>query len=104
MILDLSVFQPETLDITMLNGEVIHIKKPEQGMVIELFKFRKLSEDANAKKAIRALNDMTALILNNNEDDVHFDRKSIEALSIDVKLAIVNAFTKFVLKVQSNPT
>ena len=75
MILDLSVFQPETLDITMLNGKVIHIKKPEQGMVIELFKFRKLSEDANAKKAIRALNDMTALILNNNEDDVHFDRK-----------------------------
>ncbi len=104
MILDLSVFQEETLDITMMNGEVLHIKKPEQRMVIELIKFRKLREDANAKKVLRALNDVTALILNSNTDGVYLERETIDALSVDIKLAIVNAYTKFILKLQANPT
>ena len=104
MILDLSVFQEETLDITMMNGEVLHIKKPEQRMVIELIKFRTLREDANAKKVLRALNDITALILNSNTDGVEFERETIDALSVDIKLAIVNAYTKFLLKLQANPT
>ena len=84
MILDLSVFQEETLDITI--------------------KFRKLREDANAKKVLRALNEVTALILNSNTDGVYLERETIDALSVDIKLAIVNAYTKFILKLQANPT
>ena len=104
MILDLSVFQPETLDITMMDGTQLHIPKPDQGRVIELIKFRSIKEDTNAKRAIRALNDMTALILNSNTDGISIQRRSIEQMSVEIQLAIVNAYTQFILKLQSNPT
>ena len=104
MILDLSVFREETLDITMMDGQVIHVRKPGQGMVIELIKLRDINEHTEAEKALAALDGLTAMILNDNTDGVHFEPESVRKLSLKVKQAILNAYTAFMLELQGNPT
>lgn len=104
MILDLSVFKEETLDITMMDGQVIHVRKPGQGMVIELIKLRDIDEHTEAEKALAALDRLTAMILNDNTDGARFAPKEVQKLSLKVKQAILNAYTKFMLELQGNPT
>ena len=104
MILDLSVFKEETLDITMMNGQVIHVRKPGQGMVIAMIKLRDIDEHTEAEKALAALDGLTAMILNDNTDGARFAPEEVQKLSLKVKQAIVNAYTAFMLELQGNPT
>ena len=48
-ILDLSVYNDETLDITMLDGSVLHIKKPTQALVIRMVELSQLQENQPEK-------------------------------------------------------
>lgn len=102
-ILDLSVFQQETLDIRTAEGQLLHIEKPTQAAVIELMKFQSIDNDTPAEEIVAALNRMTELILNNNREGVRFDAASISALSTDAKTAILTEFSKFATRLQSDP-
>lgn len=103
-ILDLSVFQEETLDIKTADGRLLHIPKPSQRLVIELMKFREIDDDTPAEEIVAELNRMAGLILNSNREGVKFDSANIAALSADAKTAILTAFSGFATRLQSNPT
>ena len=103
MILDLRAFVDETLDITMATGRVLHIPKASQKMVIEIMKLKTIDESTPAEEAERALNKLTGDILNSNIDGVIIASESIAELSEQMKLAIVDAYTRFIKKIQSNP-
>ena len=58
----------------------------------------------SVEKALAALDGLTAMILNDNTDGVHFATESVRKLSLKVKQAILNAYTAFMLELQGNPT
>ncbi len=103
MILDLTVFKKETLDIKMMDGQVLHIRKPSQNMVIEIIKFRDINMNAGAEKIVAASDSLVLMILNDNTDGVTMDAKSVAALDYEIKVAILEGYAAFVNKVQSNP-
>lgn len=104
MILDLSVFKEETLDIKMMDGQVLHVRKPSQRMVIEILKLRDLDEHSAPEEIIGAVNKMVWTILNDNTEDVHFAPYVVENMSLEIKQAILNGYTEFTTKLQQNPT
>ena len=103
MILDLTVFKRETLDITMMDGQKIHVKKPSQNMVIEIIKFRDINAKTAPEKAVAAVDDFVTMVLNDNTDGIKFARESVAKIDLDIKLEIIKAYTSFMVKVQSDP-
>lgn len=103
VILDLSAYREETADIILEGGRKLRLKKPSEKLVIQLLGLRNLDENDPAA-VLETLNGVTAAILNNNADGLTFGRDSIETLSQDVKLRIVEAYTEYATQLQARPT
>lgn len=103
MILDLTVFEEETLDIKLAQDRVVHVRKPSQRMVIEMLKLKDLKA-GDEQEALKQINQMVCKILNDNTDGVTFTQADVQALAIKSKSAIVTAYSKFAAEIQANPT
>lgn len=104
IILDLSAFRDETADIRMADGNVLHLKKPTEALVIELLQLRYVDGASMSVELLTALNRVCTAILNNNADGVAFTREAVAALQLDQKAAVVQAYTDFATRLQANPT
>lgn len=104
IILDLSVYNDETADIRLKDGAVIHLRKPTEALVIELLQLRNIDAGSMSVELLDALNRVCGAILNNNADGVRFERDAVAALQLDMKTSIVQAYTDFATRLQSNPT
>lgn len=98
--LDLSLFVKQTLDITMPNGDIIHIKKPTQANVIKLMALKDTTEDT----ALDAMSELVYIIFNSNTDGKHFTKDELdEELDLTMKVAVINAYNEFIQELQANP-
>lgn len=104
VILDLSVFRDETADIRMAGGQVLHLKKPTQRMVIHMLQMKDLDADKPPLEVLAALDGMAFEILNNNRDGVQFTRKSVSEMDTELKANILQAYADWATKLQANPT
>lgn len=104
MILDLSAFQEETLDVLMADGSMLHLKKPTQELAIGMMNLRFIDEKSPSEAIVAKLNAMVCRILNNNADGLQIGMDSVAALTLDVKTAILTGYSEFATKLQSNPT
>lgn len=102
-VLDLRQYQEETLDITMLDGSVVRVKKPTQKLVIKIMAFQGLAEDTAQDKVLAALDDSVLAILSNNADGAKVPKAMVAGLEVVHKLAILRAYTDFIQGVQSDP-
>ena len=103
-ILDLSVFDEETLDLKTADGHIIHLKKPTQAMAIAMLQLRGLSDKTAPEAALAIQNSVVLKIMNNNADGIVFTPESIAALTLPVKNAIVKEYADFATELQANPT
>lgn len=103
-ILDLSVFEEETLDVKLSDGKVIRLKKPTQGLVIAMLRLRNMSEDTPEEAALAAMNSIVLKILNNNADGMTFEMSNVEHLSVDAKGALLFGYSEFAAQLQANPS
>ena len=104
--LDLSVLAQETLDIKLLDGEIVCIKKPSKGLLIELNKADlKMAQETDFEKMVEMLERITAKILSNNTSKKMFTAEQLEELDIDYSLQtqIFKAYLEFVAKSLNNP-
>lgn len=104
MILDLKAFVDETLDIRLADGMILHVPKPSQKMVLKILAMHTIDLDTPEEKALAALNSLVSDILNSNIDGVNISADSVKAIGENSKIAIVNAYSEFMKKLQSNPT
>lgn len=103
-IVDLSVFQKQTLALRLPNGETIQISKPTQRMVIELLKFKSIDENSNPQDIVEAMDNMVLAILNNNEKMVSYTQEQAdEMLNVAMKMVIIQHYAEFVQGIQQNP-
>ena len=103
IILDLAAYQDETADIRMADGNVLHLSKPSEALVLKLLRLQNL-DTKDPMAVLTALNQVTQAVLNNNADGIEFDFDSVSALSYDRKAAIIEAYTGFATELQSRPT
>lgn len=104
MILDLSAFVDETLDIHLADGAMLRLPKPSQRLVIEIMKLATIDENTPEDQQEAALNKLTRDIINSNLQGLQFSEESVAAISGGVKLEIIDGYTKFIKKIQANPT
>lgn len=104
MILDLKAFVDETLDISLADGKILHVPKPSQKMVLKILALHTIDADTPEEKAQEALNTLVHDILNSNIDGVSISLESVQALGENSKIAITNAYSEFMKKLQANPT
>ena len=103
MILDLKPFVDETLDIKMADGMVLRIPKPSQKMVIRILHLHSIDENTPEEKVASAMNGLVSDILNSNIDGIPISTGSIASMGDEPKIAIINAYTAFMKKLQSDP-
>lgn len=103
MILDLSVFQQETFDITLPNGEVVNVKKPSQRLVIEMVALSSIQQDSTVA-IIEGLVDVCAAILSNNTNGKEYSVEWVSnELNINMITAIIQKYSEFIKVLQENP-
>lgn len=103
IILDLQAYEEETADIRMADGQVLHLKKPSEALIIELLRLQHI-DTAKPEEIVAALNRVCRAVLNNNTDGDAFSEESVNGLSYDAKTAIITAYTAFATELQSRPT
>lgn len=100
--IDLSVFQEETLDMKMPDGRMINIVKPNQKMVLELMNFQNLGEE-EPEAQIAALSTIVCKVLNSNKNGIVFTEEEVKEFNFQILSAIITAYGEFVNAITSNP-
>ena len=103
-ILDLSVFDEETLDLKTAEGRIIHLKKPTQALAIAMLQLRNLSDKTAPEAALAIQNAIVLKVMNNNADGIVFTPDSIAALTLAVKNGILKEYADFASELRANPT
>lgn len=102
--LDLTMFDSNTWDVTLPNGDVVNVKKPTQKMFVLLEqKIKKVSSETDTLKQLDKLIDLTELILSNNKGNIKIDKSVLESLTVDMLHAIYYGYMQFVHEIASNP-
>lgn len=103
-ILDLSAFMQETLDIKMPDGKEISLAKPTQKMVVAILALReKATDKEHLVETVGAMNEVVLNILNTNVNGVKFKLEDVEGLNMQMKTAIIKAYSEYIAGIQSNP-
>lgn len=113
-LIDLSVFEEETLDIKTTKGNVINIKKPTKELAIKMISYQfKIQQLGNRKdyteeellKLMNHLEDLTIEILNNNKGNIAIDKEFIKNndINYNMQTAILQGYTDFMNEIIENP-
>lgn len=103
--LDLSVFIEQTFDIKFAEDDILHVKKPTEGIAIKILSQVDIkSEDMTALEMLEITKDMTLTILNNNNDGKKFNDKFVsDKLPLNLRLAIIQGYSEFMTELEQNP-
>lgn len=113
-ILDLSIYEEDTLDIKTPKGNTIHVKKPTEELSIKLISYEvkaarmkeeDIKDENDIKKLMNMPKDLAKDILNNNTDDIEITDEWLKENNInyDMKIAILSNFMEFMSEITSNP-
>ncbi len=103
-ILDLRVFAQESFDITLPDGDVIHIVKPTREQVIKIAELRYLKESSRPAVVQDRLDSLVFDILNSNDEEREFSREFIEnQLNVRMRVAIISAYSAWIGEIEANP-
>ena len=103
-ILDLSVFKEQTLDIKLLDGTQINIKKPNQKFMIKLLGFKEeASKRSNSVDSLELMKELVLDVLNFNKNGRKFTAEDIADYDLVIQQAIIKAYTNFINEVMGNP-
>ena len=106
--LDLSVFQKQTFEVKLMDGQVVHLLKPSQKMLLEMMsyeaEFKNKDNQKNLDKIFDTFNSIILNILNNNDDEKVFDKEYVNKyFDFEVGTALMNGYMNFVNEINSNP-
>lgn len=115
-ILDLGLFQEETLDIKTVIGDTINVKKPTEELAIKLisyqFKMKEFTDkessdytEEDLTKLMKYIEELTMDILNHNKNKLEVTKEFIKENEINysMQVAILNAYTEFMNEIAADP-
>ena len=98
--LDLSVYEQKYLDVVLLDGSIIQLKKPTQKIAIEMASLPQYLFETDLNVIVTALNDVLINILNNNREDRVFTLADVQDWEIELKNAVLEAYQGFLFELQ----
>ena len=103
--LDLQSFKEKSFELKMFDGELLKIKRPSQGMVIEMMGYEDtFKKNKNPKNMLDGFSSMILDILNNNLNDKKFTKEYVnEQFDLSTGMALVQAYMNFVTEINSDP-
>ena len=103
--LDLSVFTEQTFDIRFAKDDILHVKKPTEGIAIKILSQADIkSDDMTVIEMLDITKDMTLTILNNNnEGRIYNDKFVSDKLPLNLRLAIIQGYSEFMTELEQNP-
>ena len=103
-VLDLSVFEEQTMEVKLSKEKTIRLQKPSQRMVIELMKFQSVNENDGAENIMKAVDDITLMILNTNDAGEQFSEEYItNNMNTQMKVSLIAAYGEYIVGIQSDP-
>lgn len=98
--LDLNAFTEKTLEIKMVDGRVINVKRPTKAifMLLQAAQEADQVEDKN-----RISEQVIVAALNNNLEGLTIDNEEINAMPVLMKSAILKAYFDFLHELVSDP-
>ena len=102
---DLGSLKNKTLDLTLLDKQVISIKKPGKVFLVELEDYKLKTLSMGIGEVFDLLEEIVLKILNNNTEGKVFDVKYLEETKLDytVQSVIFNKYFEFVQDALYNP-
>jgi hypothetical protein len=103
--IDLSMFQQETIDFKFSEELIIKCKKPDEELAIKILAHMNIKQDdISPEQMIGAMNDITLSVLNHNIDNYKVDEAFVRSLTINLKMVILQHYTKEMYeKIENNP-
>ena len=103
-ILDLDVFEEKTLDVRA-NGIIIKIMKPTEFVFLKMLAYQNFAdkEDISVDEALKALNDVLYIIMNNNANQTKVTVEDIESIPFENKIKLMTAYSEFIQEITENP-
>ncbi len=99
--IDLQAFKEVTEETKLFDGSIIHLKKPTQKIIIDMMAFEKNMKNADEQTALKEINKLLLIILNNNTENKLFEVEYIQKyFTFDTMLAFIKAYSDFAKKVQ----
>lgn len=97
--IDLSLYKEQTEEVKLFDSSVIHLKKPTQGLIIEMMAV----ENQKGKKPleiIKEVNTVLAKVLSNNTEEKQFTTDYIQD-NFDIALAtsFIKGYMDFATKI-----
>lgn len=101
--LDLKQFQQKILEVGILDGTTLKLKKPSQKMVISMIALDEtLKESTDPVEQLDAYVTVLQEILNNNVGGRKFTREEIETeYDLEIGQVLIDAYLEFVNKLNS---
>lgn len=96
--LDLRTLQEVTWEVTLLDGSVIHIQKPNQELRVEMESL----QGSNDVEMVTALPQVVLKILNNNKEKAHFTHIP-KGMDLHIQTAIVRYYTDWLYNLMTDP-
>lgn len=94
--LDLTVLNDKSYDVKLIDGTMLHIKRPSQSMVQYLLNLRDLAGTNDEKVLLKAFASLFARILNRNkEGNVYSDSQLSEEYDYQTIAFVVEDYFKF---------
>lgn len=98
--LDLTTLKTRYMEMKMIDGKVLQINKPNQRMIKYLSELNKGDSDEQLQK----ITDLSIMIINNNREGIVYKAKELEKeLNLDMMMAIIESYMKFIKEVLANP-
>lgn len=103
-IIDLDVFEEETLDVKA-NGSVIKIMKPTEQIFIKMLAYQELEkkENVSPQETLDLLVDILYIIMNNNANGVMFTKENVISIPFSKKIKLMEEYAKFITQITTNP-
>lgn len=113
-ILDLSIYEEETLDITTPKMNILHVKKPTEELAIKLISYQTKAQEIQGKenadeKDIKELMDflrkLTGDILSYNTDGIIVDEAYMKENNIyySLQVVILNTYSSWMNEIINDP-
>ncbi|MCI1959700.1 MAG: hypothetical protein LKJ25_08785 [Clostridia bacterium] len=85
--LDLNTLTQKYYEVKLLDGSIIHLKHPTQGMLNTMVSFSNIKSSTDNTQVINVLYDLMTRIFNRNTEGVTFTREQIGDM-LDIKAAM----------------
>lgn len=99
-LLDLNVLREQTMEIKLLDGSELRLKKPTQKLYLQFIAMEKDLKDADIAEQMEGIKALALAVLNNNTAGKVFEDLE-EEYDLAIQEAIITAYGEFIAEIMS---